>query len=219
VCKETLKKQEHSLATLAKLLAGTDPTHIARQLIGVEIVTEIDGVETGISISETEAYWAPEDRASHAYGNKRTKRTEVFFHAPGTAYVYLCYGIHEMFNVVTGPEGTPHAVLIRAGIPSRGLEHLMTRRKIDTLKPQLSSGPGVLTKALGIDRRFNGLDLLDPASPVRLEVTASPLDSSQIVATPRIGIAYAGPEWAAKSWRFYRKDTPFVSRLNAFKER
>ncbi len=175
-------------------------------------------METAVRITETEAYRAPEDRASHAYGNKRTPRTEVFFHAPGTAYVYLCYGIHEMMNVVTGPAGTPHAVLIRAGEPSRGTEFIMARRKINTLHPRLTSGPGVLTKALGIDRSLNGSNLLDPAGKIRLEVTGPPVDSSAITATPRIGIDYAGAPWVNKPWRFYLRDNPFVSRLGAFKE-
>lgn len=212
----------HSFSTiedhLHKLLAGTDPAQIARRLIGVELVTEVAGVETAVRITETEAYWAPEDRASHAFGNKRTKRTEVFFQPPGTAYVYLCYGIHEMFNVVTGPAGTAHAVLIRAGEPSRGLGQMMARRMIETLKPQLSSGPGVLTKALGIDRRLNGADLLDPAGEIRLEVTGPAVAPSEIMATPRIGIGYAGEPWVSQPWRFYRKGTRFVSRLDAFKK-
>ncbi|MEL7159165.1 MAG: DNA-3-methyladenine glycosylase [Bacteroidota bacterium] len=198
---------------LTTLLSGTDPVAIARRLIGVELVTEVDDVLTAVAITETEAYWAPDDRASHAHDNKRTKRTEVFYRPAGTAYVYLCYGIHEMMNVVTGPEGTPHAILIRAGEPTRGTEHIMARRKLSALKPQLSSGPGVLTRALAIDRRFNGLDLLDPGGPVRLEVTGPPVPTSQVVATPRIGIDYAGPEWAGKPWRFYRKNNRFVSRL------
>lgn len=201
------------------LFSLQDPVKIARQLIGVELITEIGGVETGVRITETEAYWAPDDRASHAFGNKRTKRTEVFFHAPGTAYVYLCYGIHEMFNVVTGPEGTPHAILIRAGEPTRGIRHIMARRKMDSLKPQLSSGPGVLTKALGIDRKLNGVNLLDPKGVVRLNMTGPAVDPSEIVATPRIGIDYAGEPWVSKPWRFYRRGTTFVSRLNAFKKR
>ncbi|MEM6772876.1 MAG: DNA-3-methyladenine glycosylase, partial [Bacteroidota bacterium] len=136
---------------------------------------------------------------------------EVFFHAPGTAYVYLCYGIHEMFNVVTGPEGTPHAILIRAGEPSRGVEHIMARRKQTRLSKKLSAGPGVLTKALGIDRRFNGIDLLAAESPVRLILPEEPLPETEIVATPRIGIDYAGEPWSSKPWRFYRKGSGYVS--------
>jgi DNA-3-methyladenine glycosylase len=197
---------------LVELLARDNPVEIARSLIGVELVTEIDGQVTAGRITETEAYWAPEDRASHAYNNRRTKRTEVFYGPPGTSYVYLCYGIHELFNVITGPKGTPHAVLIRAVSPSRGLETIMKRRAIKTLKPQLTSGPGVVSRALGITRSYNGLDLLGERSPVRLEVTESLVHPSKIGASPRIGIDYAGPEWSEKPWRFFLRESPFVSR-------
>lgn len=200
------------------ILSTPDPVLIARQLIGAEIVTLIDGVETGVFITETEAYWAPDDRASHAFGNKRTKRTEVFFHAPGTAYVYLCYGIHEMFNVVTGPEGTPHAVLIRAGEPSRGIEHIMGRRKQTKVSSKLSTGPGVLTKALGIDRRFNGLDLLGEDSRVRLILREEPLPETEVIAAPRVGINYAGEPSVSKPWRFCRRGSGYLSRKDLIKE-
>ena len=198
------------------LLHGTDPVHIARQLIGAELVTTIGGEETGGYITETEAYWAPDDRASHAYGYRRTARTEPFYAAPGTSYVYLIYGIHELFNVITGPEGVPHAVLIRAIEPSRGLPVMLARRHMESLKPQLSRGPGVVTKALGITRQHNALNLLDPASPVRLLPPPTVVAPDDIAVTPRIGIDGAGPEWARKPWRFYRRGTPYVSRLNAF---
>ena len=155
--------------------------------------------------------------ASHASGNKRTKRTEVFYRGPGTAYVYLCYGIHEMFNVVTGPEGVPHAVLIRAGEPRRGLETIQRRRKVKR-GARLSAGPGVLTKALGIDRRFNGVDLFDPAGAIRLVLPESPVPEECIVATPRVGIDYSGEPWVSKPWRFYLRHNPYVSRLGLFKE-
>ena len=199
------------------LLHGTDPVHIARQLIGAELVTTIGGEETGGYITETEAYWAPDDRASHAYGYRRTARTAPFYAAPGTSYVYLIYGIHELFNVITGPEGVPHAVLIRAIEPSRGLPAMLARRHMESLKPQLSRGPGVVTKALGITREHNALDLLDPVSPVRLLPSPTVVGPDDIAVTPRIGIDGAGPEWAQKPWRFYRRGTPYVSRLNAFK--
>ncbi|MTB49573.1 DNA-3-methyladenine glycosylase [Lewinella sp. W8] len=197
---------------LAEVLAMEDPVRIARLLIGLELVTEIGGRLTSGLITETEAYWAPEDRASHAYNHRRTKRTEVFYGPAGTSYVYLCYGIHELFNVITGPEGTPHAVLIRAVSPLRGLDTIMERRAIKTLKPQLTSGPGVVSRALGITRRHNGLNLLDDQSPVRLKVTRTRVAASQIGESPRIGIDYAGPPWADKHWRFFLKDSPFVSR-------
>lgn len=192
-------------------LSLPDPVKLARQLIGAEIISYSGGVETGVFITETEAYFAPDDRASHAFGNKRTKRTEVFFHAPGTAYVYLCYGIHEMFNVVTGPEGTPHAILIRAGEPSRGLEHIMARRGMNKPGPKLSTGPGVLTKALGIDRRYNGTDLLAKDAEIRLVLPDNPLPEQAVIATPRVGIAYAGEPWVSKPWRFCRAGSPYVS--------
>ncbi len=188
-----------------------DPVLLAQQLVGAEIVTCIDGLETGVIITETEAYWAPEDLASHASGNRRTPRTEVFYEKAGTAYVYLCYGIHEMFNVVTGPEQTPHAILIRAGEPSRGLSHIMARRNQTKLSKRLSSGPGVLTKALGIGRQYNGVDLLAPDGPVRLLLPPEPIPATELVATPRVGIDYAGEPWASKPWRFYRKDSAYVS--------
>lgn len=190
---------------------------IARGLIGTELISRMDGIETGGLITETEAYWAPEDRASHAYGYRKTPRTEPFYAPAGTSYVYLCYGIHELFNVITGPEGTPHAVLIRAIEPTRGLEHMLRRRHMETLKPQLSRGPGVVSKVLGITRRHNALDLLDPLSALHLRATGKTFGDDQIVATPRIGIDGAGAEWAAKPWRFYRKGSRYVSRLNAFK--
>ena len=203
---------------LRTLLAGPDPVPIARALLGVEIITTTGGVVTSGFITETEAYRAPEDQASHARNHRRTPRTEVFYAAPGTAYVYLCYGIHDMFNVVTGPAGTPHAVLIRAVAPGRGLATIAARRGravTEPLRPQLTSGPGVLTRALGIDRRHNAVDLLDAAAPVRLAGAPATVPAAGIVAAPRVGIDYAGAEWAAKPWRFFRSDSPCVSRLKA----
>ncbi len=201
---------------LRTLLSGEDPVHIARQLIGVELYTHIDGRETAGLITETEAYWAPDDRASHAYGHRRTPRTEPFYARAGTSYVYLCYGIHELFNVITGPQGVPHAVLIRAIEPTLGVPTMLARRHMESLKPQLSRGPGVLSLALGITRAQNILDLLDAESPVQLRAGAGPQVQADVVCTPRIGIDGAGPEWAAKPWRFYRSGTQYVSRLNAF---
>ncbi len=199
-----------------RFLSGEDPVAIARGLIGAEIVTRLDGVETAGRITETEAYWAPDDRASHAYGHRRTPRTEPFYAEAGTSYVYLCYGIHELFNVITGPAGTPHAVLFRAVEPLRGLETMLERRHMESLKPKLSAGPGVVTKALGISRSHNAVHLLDPDSVVRLLPAGVVVPDEEIAATPRIGIDGAGPDWAARPWRFYRRGTPFVSRLKLY---
>ncbi|MGB3800149.1 MAG: DNA-3-methyladenine glycosylase [Lewinella sp.] len=198
-------------------LSGKDPVTIARGMIGMELTTWIDGVLTSGLITETEAYWAPDDRASHAYGGRRTKRTEPFYARAGTSYVYLCYGIHELFNVITGPAETPHAVLVRAVAPHRGLEAMLRRRHMENLKPQLSRGPGVVSKALGITRAHNALDMLEPDSTISLAWGPHPVPEEEIVATPRIGIDGAGAEWAARPWRFFRRGTPYVSKLNAFK--
>ncbi|OAV45954.1 DNA-3-methyladenine glycosylase [Lewinella sp. 4G2] len=199
-------------------LAVPDPTVAARRLLGAELITTVNGEETSLLITEVEAYFAPDDRASHAAGNKRTKRTETFWSPAGTAYVYLCYGIHEMMNVVTGPADAPHAVLIRAGAPAKGIDVIRHRRKLTGDTPRLSSGPGVVTKALAIDRSFNGADLFDPAGEIRLKLQAKPLPEAEIVATPRIGIDYAGEPWVSKPWRYYVRGSKYVSRLNDFKE-
>ena len=203
-------------STLREMLAGEDPVRVARNLIGMNLTTGFGGTTTSGIITETEAYWAPDDRASHAYGMRRTARTEPFYAGPGTSYVYLCYGIHELFNVITGPVDVPHAVLIRAVEPTRGIPLMLARRHMENLKPQLSSGPGVVSQALGIGREHNHLDLLDPASFVRLSRPDTVVPAEEIAATPRIGISGAGPEWAAKPWRFYRRGTRFVSKLKAF---
>ena len=202
---------------IRKFLSGEDPVAIARGLIGMELVTEMDGQLTSGFITETEAYWAPDDRASHAHGGRRTARTEPFYARAGTSYVYLCYGIHELFNVITGPREVPHAVLVRSVEPHRGLDTILRRRHMENLKPQLSRGPGVVSKALGITRAHNHLDLLAQGSPVRLCRGRAPVADDEIVATPRIGIDGAGAEWAARPWRFYHRDNRYVSKLNAFK--
>ena len=198
-------------------LSGEDPVAIARGMLGMEIVTLMDGELTSGYITETEAYWAPEDRASHAYGGRRTARTEPFYARAGTSYVYLCYGIHELFNVITGPPEVPHAVLVRSVEPHLGTETILRRRHMENLKPQLSRGPGVVSKALGITRLHNHLDLLAETSPVRLRRGRAPVAEDQIVATPRIGIDGAGAEWADRPWRFYHRGNRYVSKLNAFR--
>ena len=199
---------------LTELLSRPDPVVVARSLIGVEIITRINGTITAARITETEAYRAPDDQASHARNHRRTKRTETFYRPAGTAYVYLCYGIHELFNVVTGSTEDPHAVLIRAVEPLEGIETMLARRAMKTLKSQLTAGPGVLSKALGITRQHNGVNLLGEHSPVQLRVTGPVPDPSEIIATPRIGIDYAGSPWVEKPWRFYLRDCSFVSRLS-----
>lgn len=179
----------------------TDVVQLSRRLLGQYLVTRFESKLSAGRIVETEAYRGPDDRASHAWNNRRTARTEYMFHRGGTAYVYLCYGIHHLFNVVTGEEDVPHAVLIRALQPVHGLDLMLQRRGLEKPSGRLSAGPGTLSQALGICTRHTGLDLCAADSPIWLSSAEEMPDASEIKATPRIGIDYAG-EWAKKPWRF-----------------
>lgn len=174
-----------------------DVIHLARELLGKYLITEIDGVQTGGKITETEAYRAPEDRASHAYNYRRTKRNEVMYHAGGIAYVYFVYGIHNMFNVVTNTAENPHAILIRAIEPEIGLETMLQRRNKYRPDKTLTSGPGSVTQALGITREHNALQLDRP--PIWIEDRG--IKPRNIIVGPRVGIDYAGED-ALLPWRF-----------------
>lgn len=190
------------------ILDGREVEVIAKRLLGYFIITEFNGLLSVGKIVETEAYRAPEDKASHAYNFRRTARTAIAYASAGKAYVYLCYGIHHLFNIVTGPAEVPHVVLIRGLEPILGIPHMMRRRGHDRLKPQLSAGPGVLTKALGINKAHNGVDMLDPGSSIWLSEAEK--QDFEIVASPRVGIDYA-EEWIDIPWRFRIKDNPYCS--------
>ena len=187
----------------------TDVITIARELPGKFLVTEIHGVRTSGMIVEVEAYAGIEDRASHAYGGRRTKRTEVMFAQGGVAYVYLCYGLHQMFNVVTNASGVPHAILIRGIEPVEGIEVMLERRKYAVLKPSLTAGPGSLSAALGITTVLTGCQLSGPEIKVEDRGVVFPVE--EIVAPPRIGVDYAGED-ALLPYRFYIRGNRFVSR-------
>ncbi len=189
-----------------------DVLAVARELLGQILVVPTEaGVRVSGTIVETEAYRGPEDRASHAYGGRRTRRTETMYRTGGTAYVYFVYGMYHQFNVVTGIPDVPHAVLIRALQPAEGVELMRTRRPGQS-DVNLTSGPGKLSIALAVDRSLDGADLLDDR--VWIERGAEPIATSAIACGPRIGIAYAG-DWAEKPWRFWLKGNPFVSRPDA----
>lgn len=160
---------------------------IGKELLGKHLFTSIRGEVTGGIITETESYRGAEDKACHAYGNRKTARTAVMFEPGGIAYVYLCYGMHHLFNIVTHGEGTPHAILIRAIQPTHGLETMARRRKKKRSDPALCKGPGNLTKALGIETSHTGTSLAE--GPIWLEDHGITFDS--ILTTPRIGIDYA----------------------------
>lgn len=140
-------------------------------------------------IIETEAYKGAEDKACHAYNNRRTKRTEVMFAPGGLAYVYLCYGMHHLFNIVTHKKNTPHAILIRAIQPTHGIETMLERRKKKMGDKALTSGPATTTQALGIHTNHSGTDLTQ--SKIWVEDRGKIISKNQIIATPRIGIDYA----------------------------
>lgn len=190
-----------------KFYTRDDTLLIARQLLGQRLVVPTaDGTRVAGRIVETEAYMAPEDRASHAYGNRRTPRTETMFGKGGTAYVYFIYGMHYQFNVVTNIEAVPHAVLVRAVEPLEGIEVMRARRPVKDER-NLTSGPGKLCAALGIDRSYNRADLLGNL----IWIEESDRSIREIAAGPRIGIDYAG-EYVIKPWRFWIRDNPYVSK-------
>jgi len=181
---------------------------VARDLLGkLLVVPGPKGERVSGKIVEVEAYRGPEDRASHAYGGRRTKRTETMYRPGGVAYVYFVYGMYHQFNVVSAVADTPHAILVRALEPVEGLETMRARRHSQPDR-NLTSGPGKLCIAMGIDRQLDGADLL--GEQVWLEEYES-LSSRQIARGPRIGIDYA-EKWINKPWRFWVKDNKYVSR-------
>ena len=177
-----------------------DVVRIARELIGKILYTNIDGIFTGGIISETEAYNGETDKASHAFGGRRTARTEIMYGDGGIAYVYLCYGIHSLFNVVTNKKNTPHAVLIRAIYPLEGINQMRIRRRRPKLKDaELCIGPGTVSQALGIHFSDTGKSLLE--NEIWIEDHGIKIPTSKIIVGPRIGVDYAGKD-ASLPYRF-----------------
>lgn len=189
---------------------GADVVEVAKNLLGKKLCTFIDNQFTAGIITETEAYEGITDKASHAYGGRYTNRTQVMYRKGGISYVYLCYGIHHLFNVVTNVEGTPHAVLIRAIRPTDGNEFMQQRRNKKQLNKLLTSGPGALTQALGITTTHSGLHLSD--NTIWIEDSGIILHPEQIKATTRIGVNYA-QDHALWPYRFYIKDEEHISKL------
>jgi len=196
---------------LSKLSVGfyqsNDVVAIAKKLIGKVLATRINGVLTSGIITETEAYHQQE-KACHAYNGRRTSRTEILFGPGGQSYVYLCYGIHNLFNVTTGMKGEAAAVLIRALKPLKGLSIMLDRRGLDQLETRLTIGPGNLTKALGINLLNNGMHLAE-AKDLWIE-SYQQISENQICTSERIGVDYA-EEDAQLPWRFYLKNSKWVS--------
>lgn len=180
----------------------TDVVAIAKDLIGKVILTHIEGKTTFGIIAETEAYAGAIDRASHAFGNRRTQRTETMFQKGGHSYVYLCYGMHHLFNIVTNIENIPHAVLIRGILPVEGYNTMTARVRWQSDKKYLINGPGKVCKALGISTKMNNI-LLNENQIWICESIENTIPN--IISTTRVGIDYAGDD-ALLPYRFYRSD-------------
>jgi DNA-3-methyladenine glycosylase len=195
-----------------------DTIQIARDLLGKVLVTNIEGKTTAGMIVETEAYNGAADKACHAFGRRFTKRTQVMYMEGGAAYVYLCYGLHHLFNIVTNIADTPHAVLIRAAEPIVGIDTMLHRTGKPTADYTLTKGPGNMSKAFGITKLHTGLLLnteelfiAQPAfAQVVFGVRLPPVTDEDIVTTPRIGVDYAGED-ALLPYRFYVKGNKYVS--------
>mgnify|MGYP003376764043 CR=1 FL=1 len=180
-----------------RFYANSDVVEVARELLGKVLVTNIDGELTSGVISETEAYAGAVDRASHAYGGKVTKRNAIMYGEPGFAYIYLCYGIHHLFNIVTDMPGIAHAVLVRAIHPLQGKEAMLRRRNAKVLT---TTGPGTLSQSLGIRTAHTGTDLLGDL--ITIEDHGITIPRTSVIIGPRIGVDYAGKD-ALLPYRFH----------------
>ena len=186
-----------------------DVFEISRELLGKYLFTQVGDDEiTGGMIVETEAYAGIIDKASHAFGERRTDRTKIMYHAGGVAYVYLCYGIHSMFNVITNQADIPHAILVRAVQPTHGIDTILKRRNMNKLQRNTAGGPGMLTRALGITLNHDGLSLA--GNTVWIEDLEKKINKRQIIESPRVGVDYA-EEFASKPWRFRVKECIWTS--------
>lgn len=187
----------------------SDVAALARRLVGKVLCTKIDGTLTSGMITETEAYCGRGDKASHANNGTRTERTETMYQSGGIAYVYLCYGIHHLFNVVTNEQDKADAVLVRAVKPLDGQDIMLQRRASQNITPALTAGPGRLTQALGITTEHDTTTLI--GDTIWIEERGLEIPESSLVATQRVGVGYA-EEDAKRPWRYYPKDHKWVSR-------
>jgi DNA-3-methyladenine glycosylase len=186
----------------------TDVLKISRELLGKILVTRFDGMLTSGRIVETEAYAGTGDRACHAYGGKRTARMEAVYGPPGTIYIYICYGIHYLFNVVTNKKDIPHVILIRALEPLDGKEIMLERTGKKKVDYSLARGPGNVSRALGMTTAHTGGNLL--SGGIYIADDGFKYKKDQILVTKRIGVEYAGED-AERMYRFIVKGSPYVS--------
>lgn len=181
---------------------------VSKELLGKLLVTKFDNRLTTGRIVEVEAYRGIGDKASHAYGGRRTQRTEIMYNTGGFAYVYLIYGIHHLFNVVTNVTDIPHAILVRAIEPVSGIDIMLDRMRKAKADYTVGRGPGNVSKALGIHTMHTGLWLLDDL--IYIADDGTKIKRTDIIASPRIGVDYAGED-ALLPYRFYVKGNPYVS--------
>lgn len=181
---------------------------LAKELLGKIVITSFDGLVTSARIVETEAYNGVFDKACHAYNGRRTPRNEPMYGDGGNAYVYLCYGIHHLFNVVVNEVNTPDAVLIRAGEPIQGIEHMLNRTNKTKFDHSLTRGPGNFSKALGISTVNSATSLVE--GPIQIWDDGYIVSTNNIIITKRIGVDYAA-EASHYLYRYFIKNNPFVS--------
>jgi DNA-3-methyladenine glycosylase len=187
-----------------------DVVGIARDLLGKKIVSVIGGELTSGIITETEAYRGHDDKACHAHLGRFTERTKIMYEEGGVAYVYLCYGIHHLFNVITNSKDRADAVLIRAVEPLAGIEVMLERRSKEKLDKTLTSGPGNFTKAFGLNRSHYGADLTGDQVWIEEDKSVA-LKAEDLTVSKRIGIDYA-EEDKELPWRFYLNSSKYVSK-------
>jgi DNA-3-methyladenine glycosylase len=180
-----------------------DVVALAKLLIGKVLVSALDNTCCSGIITETEAYNGIHDKASHAYGGRRTARTETMYATGGCAYVYLCYGIHSLFNVVTGKADHPQAILIRGIQPLEGIDLMEKRRKMKTMSRNFSNGPGKVSEAMGFHFSHSGISLF--GQHIWIEDRGISIENHQLEVTPRIGVDYAADD-ALLPWRFVIKE-------------
>lgn len=186
-----------------------DVVKIARELLGKIVVTNIDGKMTSGRIVETEAYIAITDKASHSYAGRRTSKNEHMYCAPGTAYIYICYGMHQMLNVVTNKKNIPDAILIRAIEPMTGIDTMLKRTGKLFFNNTLTRGPGNVGKALGISKKYSGKSLLEAEINIYHDAESN-IPQNIVGISKRIGVESAGAD-GLLPYRFYIKGNKFVS--------
>jgi len=199
----------------ASFYTRTDVVQITRELLGKILVTNFDNTITAGRIVEAEAYNGPYDKAAHSFGNRRTKRTQVMYREGGVAYVYLCYGIHQMFNIVTNTRDVPNAILIRALEPLIGIDTMLMRSNKTVYGNDLTRGPGNVAKALGLHTTHTGVSL--ESDELYIADDGINFKESEIAITTRIGVDYAGDD-ALLPYRFIVKGNKYISGKRSLNE-